>query len=238
MKRHPALVSLSHDHHHALVAARRLRRAATSDADPAAAVASFASFFATESSVHFREEEEHVFPLVAGVDEAQPLVVEALLQHQSLRALVRRLESSEDVRAVMTEIAELLEAHVRLEERELFPLIERIAAAELEAARIDVRTGGPVWGLASDDLNATLLTWSADEGPAEHVNDERDVLVFVVDGSATVTIDGEQNDLTAGGALIVGKGRRRSIRAGRGGVSYLSVHRRRPPLAIEPARKG
>ena len=138
-------MSLSHDHHHALVAARRLGRAASLDADPAPAVASFVSFFETESSVHFREEEEHVFPLVASVGEAQPLVVRALLDHQSLRALVRRLESSDDARPVMAEIAERLEAHVRLEERELFPLIERIAAAELERAPIDVRTGGPVW---------------------------------------------------------------------------------------------
>ena len=91
---------------------------------------------------------------------------------------------------------------------------------------------GPVWGLASDDLNATLLVWAEGGGPGEHVNDERDVLVFVVEGSATVTIDGEPNELRPGEALIVGKGQRRSISAGTHGVRYLSVHRRRPPLQI------
>ena len=30
--------------------------------------------------------------------------------------------------------------------------------------------GGPLWGAASDDLNATLLEWPAGKGPAEHVN--------------------------------------------------------------------
>jgi hypothetical protein len=49
--------------------------------------------------------------------------------------------------------------------------------------------------VASADLNATLLAWRPGAGPEEHVNDERDVLVFVVDGSATVTIDGEEDEL-------------------------------------------
>jgi quercetin dioxygenase-like cupin family protein len=237
MKRHPALVPLSHDHHHALVAARRLRQAAERDADPAGAVASFRAFFAAETLAHFRAEEEQLFPLVADVDEARPLLVETLIDHQRLRALVRDLGGSDDVRATMAEIGELLEAHVRREERELFPLIERVAASELERAGVAEAKGGPVWGLASDDLNATLLAWSAGNGPAEHVNDQRDVLVFVFDGAATVTIDGEESTLEAGEAVIVDKGRRRSISAGRAGVSYLAVHLRRPPLQIQPASR-
>jgi mannose-6-phosphate isomerase-like protein (cupin superfamily) len=238
MKRHPALVSLSHDHHHALVASRRLRRAADLDGDPATAVATFVSFFASETAPHLREEEEVLFPLVANFEEARPLLVEALLDHQRLRALVVRIETATDVRPCIREIGELLEAHIRREERELFPLIERLAAAELEPAGLVDAKGGPVWGLASDDLNATLLAWTGGAGPGEHTNDERDVLVFVVDGSATVTIDGEENELSRGEALIVGKGRRRRIEAGRRGVRYLSVHLRRPPLQIDsPVRR-
>ena len=30
---------------------------------------------------------------------------------------------------------------------------------------------GPVWGAASEDLNATILVWPAGEGPAAHVNE-------------------------------------------------------------------
>jgi hypothetical protein len=45
---------------------------------------------------------------------------------------------------------------VRREERDLFPLIERLAARQLERSRRP-GAGGPVWGQASDDLNATLL---------------------------------------------------------------------------------
>jgi iron-sulfur cluster repair protein YtfE (RIC family) len=133
MKRHPALVPLSHDHHHALVEARRLRRAAgDAETDPAAAAAAFAEFFATVTVPHFREEEETLFPLVVDSEEARPLLVEVLLDHLRLHALATRLAGASDVRRAMRELGELLEAHVRREERELFPLIERVAAAELE----------------------------------------------------------------------------------------------------------
>jgi quercetin dioxygenase-like cupin family protein len=236
VQRHSALVHLSHDHHHALVAARRLRRAAEADADPAEAVATFTAFFAAETAVHFREEEESLFPLVAEFEEARPLLVEVLLDHQRLRALVRRLEQEDDVREAMAETGQLLEAHVRREERQLFPLIERLVSPVLDASATTGTRGGPVWGQASDDLNATLLVWRAGAATPDHVNDERDVLVFVVEGSATVAVDGDETELRAGEAVIVAKGRRRSITAGHRGVSYLSVHLRRPPLQIASAR--
>ena len=135
MKRHPALIPLSHDHHHALVEARRLRRAADGDEDPGPVAAAFVEFFAAETVPHFREEEETLFPLVVDSDEARPLIVEALLDHQRLHALVAELQGSTDVRRAMRELGELLEAHVRREERALFPLIERLAAGRLERGR-------------------------------------------------------------------------------------------------------
>ena len=191
MKRLEALIPLSHDHHHALVEARRLRRAAERDDDPSGAATAFVRFFRTSSVPHFREEEEALFPLVIDVEEARALLVQALLDHQHLHALVAALEARGDVRATMGELGERLEAHVRLEERQLFPLIERVAAAALDAAIATPTRCGPVWGEASDDLNATPPRWSAGAGPPEHVNDERDVLVFVVDGSATLAVDGD-----------------------------------------------
>jgi quercetin dioxygenase-like cupin family protein len=236
VKRRPPLIPLSHDHHHALVAARRLRLAAERG-DASAEAAAFSRFFAEESVRHFRDEEERLFPLVAHSEEAQPLVVRALLEHQQLHALARQMASGET--APMRELAELLEAHVRFEERELFPLIERLlgdllAHVELSADHDPPLEGrGPVWGAESEDLNATLLVWSAGDGPPEHVNDERDVLIFIVDGAATVTVDGQEHELAAAEALIVGKGRRRRLTAAQGGVRYLSVHLRRPPLQIK-----
>lgn len=93
--------------------------------------------------------------------------------------------------------------------------------------------GGPVWGAASADLNATLLEWPAGKGPAEHVNEARDVLYVVLAGAATLTVDGEARALAVGEATIVDKGARRALVAGPDGVRYLTAHIRRGGLEIK-----
>jgi quercetin dioxygenase-like cupin family protein len=94
---------------------------------------------------------------------------------------------------------------------------------------------GPVWGAASADLNATVLVWPAGQGPDEHVNPERDVLFVVLEGSATLTVDGEPLRLEAGEARIVDKGTSRALVAGPDGVRYLTAHLRRGGLQIKRA---
>lgn len=101
--------------------------------------------------------------------------------------------------------------------------------------------GGPVWGAASEDLNATILVWPAGEGPAEHVNDSRDVLYVVLEGSAELTVDGQTQQLRAGEARIVDKGARRVLLAGPDGVRYATAHLRRGGLQISgppPSARG
>jgi mannose-6-phosphate isomerase-like protein (cupin superfamily) len=95
---------------------------------------------------------------------------------------------------------------------------------------------GPLWGTASADLNATLLSWTPGGGVAEHVNEERDVLLVVIAGSGTLSCDGEEYALRPGIAVLVPKGRLRGIAAGSAGIRYLSVHLRRPGLEIRRAR--
>jgi uncharacterized cupin superfamily protein len=100
---------------------------------------------------------------------------------------------------------------------------------------VDLTAGagpGPVWGMASNDLNATLLTWPGGHEVAEHVNAELDVLVVVLAGDGVVTIDGRPHELRAAQAILIERGCSRAIRAGSGGLRYLSIHRRRGPLQI------
>jgi hemerythrin-like domain-containing protein len=239
VKRHAALVPLSHDHHHALVQARRLR------ADGAAGAPEFLRFFATETTRHFREEEELVFPLL--YDDEPDSLREILLQHHRLRALAHRLRRGEDVTA---ELAGLLEEHIRLEERDLFELIQR-ATPEEQLVRIGLapreapppvvdlagRPGrGPVWGTAVADLNATLLAWDPGEGPAEQASDERDVLCVVVGGGGTLELDGSPRIVRAPTAFVVERGTRWRLIAAADGVRYLTVHRRRGGLQIRAPR--
>lgn len=256
MKRHPALVRLSRDHHHGLVEAQRLKRSASADeAGRRRAAERFVAFFAGETLAHFREEEEVVFPLLLRWSPAPPQpLTRALLEHGRLHELVDRLRrgvedggvGSDDLLAT----AMLLEAHIRAEERELFPLIERLLPEE-ELRRLAAdpgpgegepgpahRRSGPIWGAASEDLNATLLSWDAGEGVPEHVDDERDVLVVVLAGSATIEIDGIPHRQEAGGAVLIEKGRSREIVAGPDGVRYVSAHLRRTGLGLEAPPPG
>jgi quercetin dioxygenase-like cupin family protein len=92
--------------------------------------------------------------------------------------------------------------------------------------------GGPVWGTASEELNATVLEWPPGAGPPEHVNAERDVVLVVVAGSAEIVLDGEARTAAAGEVVVLEKGRRRRITAGDGGVRYVTVHRKRGGLQV------
>jgi quercetin dioxygenase-like cupin family protein len=94
---------------------------------------------------------------------------------------------------------------------------------------------GPLWGMQSEELNATLLAWPPGGGVEQHVNDALEVLMIVLDGSARVTLDGSEHQLAAGHLLLVPRGCARSVTAGPAGVRYLSVHRRRGPLM--PSRR-
>ena len=91
---------------------------------------------------------------------------------------------------------------------------------------------GPLWGIASEDLNATLLSWSPGEAVAEHVNAERDVAVVAIAGSGTLSVDGTAHVLAAGTLTIVPRGATRSIVAGQDGLRCLTVHRRRGGLGL------
>ena len=92
---------------------------------------------------------------------------------------------------------------------------------------------GPLWGIASADLNATLLAWPPGHALAEHVNGELDVLLVVLEGSGSVSIEGVAHDLAGGCAILIPQGASRRIAAGEDGMRYLSIHRRRGPLRIQ-----
>ena len=92
---------------------------------------------------------------------------------------------------------------------------------------------GPLWGMASSDLNATLLAWPAGHELPEHANPERDVLLVILEGSGTARVDGDQHALSCGNALLIPKGTKRAIHTGGDGIRYLSVHLRRHGVQIE-----
>lgn len=145
MRRHEALIPLSHNHHHALAQARRLRDDATGDAEIRVARArEFVDFFHNDSVEHFRAEEENVFPLVVAHPEIRPLLMQVLIEHLEIRALVNGLEDELETGGVrggtLIQLSQKLEEHVRLEEKKVFPLIERLAPDALRVLAKVART--------------------------------------------------------------------------------------------------
>jgi Hemerythrin HHE cation binding domain len=133
MKRHPALIPLSRDHHNGLVRASRLRRAGK-DGDASArlmAAREFVEFFRNEEREHLRDEEEELFPLLLRHVPSQPAPLrEARVQHVQLEGFARNLEIAVAAgiidRETLAAAGELFDALVRLEERQLFPPIEEL----------------------------------------------------------------------------------------------------------------
>ena len=142
-KRHPSLVPLSREHHVALLLAFRLVHglplSRQADDSPQAQTQDTVRFFQTKLVTHFRAEEQALFPLIRKTQpHAIPLIDTLLAEHADMRARVQALEQADpaDLPAQLTAFGQLLERHVRSEERELFPLCEaRLTADEAERLR-------------------------------------------------------------------------------------------------------
>lgn len=136
MKRHESLHPLSQHHHFALIQVWEMRRAlkqpgAKRHAAVRAVARKFVRFWKRAGQAHFREEEEVLLPAYARharLDEDQG-VMRMLAEHALIRGLVAAMEASlqhgEAAEAEVTQLAQTLHDHVRLEENEVFPRIER-----------------------------------------------------------------------------------------------------------------
>lgn len=127
MKRAEALQPLSRDHLKSLLAAKRLRNAT----DAAEAGQGFLDFWETEGQHHFRVEEEVLLPgwaLHCAVDRGA--VARMLEEHLTIRRGALRAAAGEASLEELRDLGQLLDDHVRFEERELFPIVEGALAPE------------------------------------------------------------------------------------------------------------
>lgn len=129
MKRHESLYPLSHHHHHALVAALKLKRAGTPQGELSNKELQneLKAFWYPGGVNHFREEEEVLLATYSYYGNLQqPLFRDMLIQHVQIHGMVNKLLLADDPSyEAFRELGELLDAHIRKEEREIFPLIEK-----------------------------------------------------------------------------------------------------------------
>lgn len=95
---------------------------------------------------------------------------------------------------------------------------------------------GVLWRLAESgrQLDANLVHLDANSGVDRHAEPDLDVLLVVVDGTGSLTAENGISPLTTGAMMWLPRGSARSIAAGGHGLSYLTVHTRRPGMRIRP----
>ncbi|MEV6073880.1 MULTISPECIES: hypothetical protein [unclassified Streptomyces] len=104
----------------------------------------------------------------------------------------------------------------------------------LAAAAPDER--GALWQLASPEreLDANLVRLPPDAEVGEHQEDVLDVLLVVVAGSGRLRTGPDTLELTPSTVTWLPRTSRRALAAGPDGLTYLTVHRRRPGLTVKP----
>lgn len=150
MKRSEQLEPLSHDHFEGLLVARRLKGGLAKGASAAEMAAFIVHFWDAHLVNHFRQEEELLVGPLEQTGGAE-LAARMTAEHRSLLAHVEVLRGEAAAGAV-EHFAAALPAHIRFEERELFPYLEaqldplaleRIGA-RLRAEHVDVDLSWPV----------------------------------------------------------------------------------------------
>ena len=130
-RRHESLIPLSREHHYGLLVCLRIQRGLTTHKTDLDWLRERAGkvihFFQSDLKTHFEVEEEIVFPAMSGVEEARATIGELLGEHRNLATLVGQLQQAagSELARLLREFANLLEAHIRKEERVLFPYYER-----------------------------------------------------------------------------------------------------------------
>jgi len=143
IKRNKALVALSREHHFDLLLAWKLRRGIKAGVT-ASRMGAYVNYLNEQLiAAHFRDEENLLFDRLPKNDK---MCGRALKDHQRLRELITLVTATgnHDLN-LFNELSDLIEDHVRYEERELFPYLEQqLPAGDLSEAekKLDERHQG------------------------------------------------------------------------------------------------
>jgi hemerythrin-like domain-containing protein len=132
IKRHPAIVQFSREHHYGLLLNWKIRQGLKQNIEPERITNYILYFFEEDLKYHFAEEERILF---AKLDDADPLKQQALKDHEAIYGIIAGMPLKKADVAMITLFAEALEKHIRFEERVLFNHLQTIFS-EAELATI------------------------------------------------------------------------------------------------------
>ncbi len=120
MKRNENIVPLSRDHHFGLLFCWKIREGLKRNVDPERIKRFIAYYWDHHFSRHFHEEETILFIL-----KDDPYCRRAREEHKIIGQLVEDLAQPDSNTTLLQSIADMVDQHIRYEERELFPYLEQ-----------------------------------------------------------------------------------------------------------------
>ncbi len=130
MKRHQQLQPLSRQHHNGLLAVLLLHKG-INKADNTNVMAAFIlDFWQYDLKAHFESEETILIPALKETAFDETLTRRLLNEHFALRSYINSLETGYANKETISDFADLLEEHIRFEERTYFPEAEMVLSEE------------------------------------------------------------------------------------------------------------
>jgi len=128
LKRSKELVQLSRDHHEGLLLCWKIKTGMSKNIDINRIIKYICYFYDEDLSQHFEIEEQYLFPVLPQNNE---LRVKAEKQHIDLQDLIKTFKTNKNILPqTLIDFSTLLTEHIRFEERELFPFIEKTVEPE------------------------------------------------------------------------------------------------------------
>ena len=132
MKRAEQLIKLSREHHGSLSMAKKISNVAANGTDEELleAIETIKEYNDSELEEHFQHEERTIFaPIFSEYKEHIGIATILLKEHGHIRMMIPRL-NLETAREDLAEFGKMLKEHTRMEERELFPIVEELFTQE------------------------------------------------------------------------------------------------------------
>jgi iron-sulfur cluster repair protein YtfE (RIC family) len=122
LKRHQALVPYSWEHHAGLMFILNIRKGLKNNIASDRITKYVKFFFNEDLKQHFRDEELNLFPLLPANN---VLRTQAELEHRDIHHLIEKMDADKSNISLLTQFSDMLDNHIRFEERILFPHIQK-----------------------------------------------------------------------------------------------------------------
>ncbi|HMZ73848.1 MAG TPA: hemerythrin domain-containing protein [Saprospiraceae bacterium] len=132
LKRNPAIVNFSREHHYGLLLCWKIRQGLKNGVEPQRMAAYADFFFENDLKQHFMQEEKHLFTALLP---DHPFRIKAESDHRIIREKMQIAAKGKVDAVFLSDLADTLEGHIRFEERIMFNFIQQ-QLSDVQLAKI------------------------------------------------------------------------------------------------------